>query len=94
MKWIGVAILTIIGVLAAIVAVIYLSVPIHSLPSFVPGKHAGGGTYHKRGALAAVIALVAFAAAGGLGMYFRRLMPGSYPSRSRAGTAAPAGRGE
>jgi len=65
MKWIGVVILAIIGVLAAVVAIEYLTVPIHSLPSFIPGRHRGvNGHYHKRGAVAAVISLAAFVAAG------------------------------
>ena len=65
MKWIGVVLLAIIGVLAAVVAIEYLTVPIHSLPSFIPGRHRGvNGHYHKRGAGAAVISLAAFVAAG------------------------------
>ena len=66
MKWIGVVLLAIIGVLAAVVAVEYLTVPIHSLPSFIPGhtRHHINGHYHKRGAIAAVISLAAFVAAG------------------------------
>jgi hypothetical protein len=64
MKWIWVIILGIIGVLAAIVAVEYLTVSIHNLPSFIPGRHPGRGHYHKRGAIAAVIALLAFIGAG------------------------------
>jgi H+/Cl- antiporter ClcA len=68
MKWIGVIILVIIGILAAIVAIEYLTVSIHSLPSWIPGHktghYKGRGHYHKRGAVAAVIALAAFVAAG------------------------------
>jgi len=65
MKWIWVIILGIIGVLAAIVAIEYLTVSIHSLPSFIPGGHPHArGHYHKRGAGAAVIALLAFVGAG------------------------------
>jgi uncharacterized membrane protein len=67
MKWIGVIILVIIGILAAIVAIEYLTVSIHSLPSFIPGHKSGfrgRGHYHKRGAIAAFIALVAFVIAG------------------------------
>jgi hypothetical protein len=64
MKWLGVILLAIVGVVAAIVAVEYLTVPIHSLPSFIPGKHDVNGHYHKRGAVAALIAIAAFVAAG------------------------------
>ena len=64
MKWIAVVLLAIVGVLAAIVAVEYLTVSIHSLPSFIPGRHPGHGHYHARGAIAAVVAVVAFALSG------------------------------
>lgn len=57
-KWVISVIFAIVGVLALVVAVIYLTVPIHSLPSFMPGKHNGGGTYHKRGAIVAVVGVV------------------------------------
>ncbi|MGH9081557.1 MAG: hypothetical protein ACRDYE_16035 [Acidimicrobiales bacterium] len=63
MKWIWVIILVIVGVLAAIVAVEYLTVSIHALPSWIPGRHHGRGHYHKRGAVAALIAFVAFVVA-------------------------------
>jgi hypothetical protein len=69
MKWIGVAVLAIVGILAAIVAVEYLTVSIHNLPSWIPGHEslgahlAGRGHYHKRGAAAALVAVVAFAGA-------------------------------
>ena len=64
MKWIWVIVLVIVGVLAAIVAFEYLTVSIHNLPSYIPGRHRGRGHYHKRGAGAALVALVAFVGAG------------------------------
>jgi heme A synthase len=70
MKWIWVILLVIVGALATYVAVEYLTVSIHSLPSFLPGHelmvhgHKARGHEHKRGAIAAFIALVAFVAAG------------------------------
>jgi len=63
MKWIGVIVLAIIGILAAIVAVEYLTLPIHSLPSMLGGKtnlvhgHHVRGHYHKRGYVSLVIAI-------------------------------------
>ncbi len=63
MKWIWVALLVIIGAIAAYVAIEYLTVPIHAVPSFL-GPHKGRGHYHKRGALAALVAVVALAGAG------------------------------
>ena len=64
MKWLWVIVLVIIGALAAFVAVEYLTTSIHALPSYIPGRHPGKGHYHKRGAGAALIALVAFVGAG------------------------------
>jgi hypothetical protein len=72
MKWALVIVLAIIGVLAAIVAIEYFVVPIHSLPSFIPGHRPTAGHYRKRGAAAALIAVVAFVAAGLLAARFRR----------------------
>ena len=73
MKWIWVILLAIIGILAAIVAVEYLTVSIHALPSWIPGHHAQRrGHYHKRGAGAALVALIAFVAAGYLAYRFSR----------------------
>ena len=62
-RWIICTVCAILGVLALIVAVIYLSVPIHSLPGFVPGKHDVNGHYHKRAALTGVIGVVLLAIA-------------------------------
>lgn len=67
-KWIGIIVLAIIGILAAIVAVEYLTLPIHSLPTFLGGKHPAPGkhyrgNHHKRGDVAAVVAVVALGAA-------------------------------
>ncbi len=63
MKWIGVTILAVIGIIAAFVAIEYFVVSIHSLPSYIPGHKNVNGHYHKRGALAAIVAVVAFAGA-------------------------------
>jgi hypothetical protein len=90
MKMLAVVLLAILGVLAAITAGIYLAVPIHSLPSFIPGKHPGGGHYHKRGAAAAAVALVLLVASGLLAVYFRR-MGTSGGSRSQPAVSQPSG---
>ena len=47
-KWVICAICAVLGIVALVYAVIYLAVPIHSLPGFVPGKKAPTGHYHKR----------------------------------------------
>jgi len=61
-------VLVILGILAIIAGVIYLTEPIHSLPSFFPG-HAAHGTahHHIRGyiSIAAGIILIILAAAAG-----------------------------
>jgi hypothetical protein len=64
MKWVGVIILAIVGALAAFVAIEYFTVQIHALPSYIPGQVAlKYGHYRKRGAVAALIAIIAFAGA-------------------------------
>lgn len=81
MKTALVVVLVVVAILAAIAAVEYLTVPIHSLPSFLPGRSAKGfdGHYHKRGAVAAVVAVLALLAAGFVAFNSRR-----------GGAAAPA----
>jgi uncharacterized membrane protein len=86
-KWVISVICAIVGVIALIVAVIYLAVPIHSLPGFIPGKKAVGGHYHKRAFISAVIGVVLLAIAAYLGMTARR----STSSAGSVGGSAPAG---
>ena len=71
-KWVISAICAVVGIIALIYAVIYLAVPIHSLPGFVPGKTATTGHYHKRAFLTAVIGVVLLVIAVYLGMAARR----------------------
>ena len=61
---VGVIVLIVVGVVAAVYAFEYLTVSIHHLPSWVPGRHHGRGHYHKRGAIFAVIAVVCLGGAG------------------------------
>ncbi len=91
MKWIWVIVLVIIGVLAMIVAVEYLTVSIHALPSWIPGRHPGRGHYHKRGTGAAIIAFVALVAAGYLTYRNLRTQPAgtASPTQPTGTTAAP-----
>ena len=83
MKWLPVVVLGIIGVLAAVVAFEYLTVPIHSLPSYIPGGHPGRGHYHTRGAAAALVAVAALGGAGYLA--FRIVNPKGGSGTSNAG---------
>lgn len=84
MKWLGVILLVIVGILAALVAVEYLTVSIHAVPSFM-GRHPGRGHYRKRGAVAALISLIAFVAAGYLIFRMRRA------DKAALAVATPAG---
>lgn len=85
MKWIIVIVLAVIGVLAAIVAIEYFVVPIHSLPSFIPGHRHTPGHYRKRGAAAALVAVVTLVAAGMLAVRFRREDSAPAPTPSSTG---------
>ena len=71
-KWVIATICGVLGIIALIYAVIYLAVPIHSLPGFVPGKVAVNGHYHKRALLSAVIGIVLLAIAVFVGMTAQR----------------------
>ena len=71
-KWVICVICAVLGVVALIYAVIYLAVPIHSLPGFVPGKTGTTGHYHKRALISAVIGIVLLAIAVYLGMTAQR----------------------
>ena len=66
---VGIIVLIIVGIVAAVYAFEYLTVSIHHLPPWVPGKHHGRGHYHKRGAILGLIALICF---GGAGFIFYR----------------------
>jgi len=85
-KWVLCAVCAVVGVIALIYAVIYLSVPIHSLPGFVPGKTNVNGHYHKRAALTGVIGVVLIAVAVVVGINARRSATGQ--AGSARGTQA------
>lgn len=99
-KWVICVVCAVLGVVGLIYAVIYLAVPIHSLPGFVPGKTATTGHYHKRAFVSAIIGIVLLAIAVYLAMATRRSTStetGSAPGPS-AGPASegvtPQGAGE
>ena len=100
MKWLGVIVLTVIGVLAAVLAVEYLTVAIGHLASIIPGHssvyvhgHLRRGHYRKYGAVSALVAVAALAGAGYL--IYRNIQPkdgdetGNAPSGRAGSTAAP-----
>lgn len=59
MKWFIVGVIAVVGVLAAVVGIVYLVEPIHSLPSFFPGSGKyGTGIRYKKGAAALGAAVV------------------------------------
>ena len=93
-RWVICAICAVLGVIALIYAVIYLAVPIHSLPGFVPGKHAVNGHYHKRAAITGVIGIVLLAIAIFVGLGARSSAAtgaGSSPEPAQAGDGGAAG---
>ncbi|HLM96294.1 MAG TPA: hypothetical protein VK283_08255 [Acidimicrobiales bacterium] len=93
-RWVICTICAVLGVIALIYAVIYLAVPIHSLPGFVPGKVAVNGHYHKRAALTGVIGIVLLAIAIFVGLGARNSAAtgtGSSPEPARTGDGGAAG---
>ena len=53
--------LAVLGVLAAIAAILYFALPAHSLPMILPGRVAHiSGHRNRRGAAALVVAIVLF----------------------------------
>lgn len=67
MKWVWIGLLIVVGIVAAVVSIEYLTTGIGHLPSWIPGHQAGKrGHFNKRGYGAALIAVVAFAGAGWL----------------------------
>jgi len=73
MKWLIVAVIAVVGVLAAVVAGVYFTEQIHQLPSFFPGHGPiGKGIRYKRGAAAAVVAVVLWLVAVVIAMAGRR----------------------
>ena len=86
-RWVICAVCAVVGVIALIYAVIYVSVPIHSIPGFVPGKVVGdNGHYHKRALLVAVIGVVLLVIAAFFG--FRARNSEVAPAGSTSGPAA------
>ena len=71
-KWTIAAVIAVLGILALVVAVIYVAVPIHSLPGFIPGKRPVGGHYHKRALVAGVIGVVLLVISALIGATTRR----------------------
>jgi hypothetical protein len=92
MKWLWVIVLVIVGILAALVAIEYLTISIHAIPSFM-GRHPGRGHYRKRGALAAVIAVIAFVAAGYLIYRTRRADQAALAAAGGGTPVVPVGSG-
>jgi hypothetical protein len=76
-RWVICTVCAVLGVIALIYAVIYVAVPIHSLPGFVPGKTPVDGHYHKRAALTGVIGIVLLAIAIYVGLGARRSAAGT-----------------
>ena len=85
-KWIGIAVLAIVGILALIVGIEWLTVSIHKLPSFLGQKH-GRGHYKRRGEAAVAFGVVVLAVTAYLAY---RMWKASAPGpESKEGDAAP-----
>lgn len=74
MKLVIVAVVVIVGILAAVVAGVYFTESVRNLPSFFPGHnpHGSTGIRYKRGAAAAVGAVVLWVIAIVVAMSGRR----------------------
>jgi hypothetical protein len=67
MKWFWIAVLIVVGIVAAVFAGEYLTTGIGHLPSWVPGNHPGTrGHEYKRGYVAVLVAVGCFGGAGWL----------------------------
>jgi hypothetical protein len=76
MKWIWVILLVIVGAFFTYMAVTYFTISLGHLPHWFPGHkmpraghHVPRGHYRKGGALTALLALIAFVAAGWIGFH-------------------------
>ncbi len=91
MKWIWVIVLVIIGAFFTYVAVEYLTTSLHALPSYFPGHLSGHkrGRSHKRGAVAALIALLAYLGAAYMAYRVVRAdKAGGAPTATGSGSSA------
>lgn len=99
MKWIWVILLVIIGAFFTYMAVTYFTVSLGHLPHWFPGHklpkahhpHLARGHYRKGGALTALLALIAFVAAGWIGFHKPRSAAPAATTTPAAGTADAAG---
>ena len=71
-KWIGIAALAVIGILALIVGIEWLVVPIHKLPTFL-GQKKGRGHYKRRGEALVVVGVVILAVTAYLAYRFAKI---------------------
>jgi hypothetical protein len=71
-KWITVIILVVLGVVLGIVAIEWVTVPIHKLPALLNGKHHVKGKYKRRGEALGVVAVVLLGIAGYLAYTIKR----------------------
>jgi hypothetical protein len=97
MKWIWVILLVIVGAFFTYMAVTYFTVSLGHLPHWFPGHkairpgHHERGHYRKGGAASALLALIAFVAAGWIGFHKPRSAAPAATTTPAAGTADAAG---
>jgi hypothetical protein len=92
MKWLT-AVLGVLGLLALIAAIMYFTIPAHSLPSFLGPLHRVKAHRKRRGEAAIALAVVLWVVAGII-FYVGRRTPAvaaSTPAATGASTAAGAG---
>jgi len=90
MKWLA-AVLGVVGLLALIVAIIYFTVPAHSLPSILGTLHIRTQAHRKRrGEAAIAAAVVLWVVAGIVYAVDRRSHAPKTAAPSGAGTSTPA----
>lgn len=63
-RWLG-PVLIVVGVLGLIAGAIFVAVPAHSLPSFVPGHIVGSTRHHVKRGIAGIVLGVVLLAVGG-----------------------------
>lgn len=92
-KWWGVIVLAVIGVVALVFGIIYLTESLHQLPSFLGGTctlnkagHCKRGNHHSRGIVLIVVCLVCFGFAGYLAWRNQRSGTGSSPAGGQSTT--------
>jgi preprotein translocase subunit SecY len=82
-------ILGIIALIFIVVAIIYVAEPAHSLPSFVPGRHAGSTGHHPLRAVGSFVIGIVFAVGAWFALAYKPRPQAETPNNKES---SPAGR--